>query len=397
MDTTQAGAGSAVLDEPGQASGASAEGSGAASGSKMGVYQAELKSQCSFSVPTKGGTWRGTEFNPVKASTLVAQEDTDEARVWILEDYLPEGGLVTLAAKPKVGKTTLAYELAVKVARGEPFLDRQTTQGGVLILALEEHPRDVKNRLKELQGSCDNIFVHGGRLEPTQYTFAAITQFAKDKGIKLILVDTLAMFWNLRDESDPAALTQAVKPLLSLARETGACVMMIHHFRKSEGAEGDEIRGSTALSASVDVALLLYKHTSEKQRRLCTIGRYKDTPRELIIELSDGGYTALGGTRDLKLIAERKALAASLSDTPDTLETLTERAGVSPKRAYGLIKELVSEGTAQAHGKGVKGDPYRYAAMPTNSLSSPPPSLGVERERALAVEAEKLSDKNAAA
>jgi hypothetical protein len=112
--------------------------------------------------------------------------------------------------------------------------------------------------------------------------------------------------------------------------------------------------------------------------------------------LSDEGYTALGGTRDLKLIAEKKALAASLSDTPETLETLTAKAGISPKRAYGLIKELVSDETAQRHAKGVKGDPYTYTAMPTNSLSSPPPPLGAERESALAIEAENLSVKNAA-
>src|SRR5207247_585884 len=129
-------------------------------------------------------------------------------------------------------------------------------------------PRDVKVRLRELQAKCDQLYVHSGSLKPALDTFSAIAQFAKDKEIKLIIVDTLAMFWNLKDESDPAALTQAVKPLLQLARETGACVVMIHHFRKSEGTEGDEVRGSTALVASVDVALLLRRHTSEKQRKL---------------------------------------------------------------------------------------------------------------------------------
>jgi predicted ATP-dependent serine protease len=341
----------------------------------------DSKTQCSFPVPTREGTWKGTEFHPISATTFLEQEGDEEEGEWVLEDYLPKGGLVTLAAKPKVGKTTLAYELAVRVAGGELFLNRQTTQGGVLILALEEHPRDVRDRLRELQATCDNLHIHSGRLEPRPSTFEAIAQFVRDKQIILIIVDTLAMFWRLKDENDPAALTQAVKPLLELARETDACVVLIHHFRKSEGAEGDEIRGSTALLASVDVALLLYRHSSENQRRLSATGRYRNTPRELIIELSDGGYTAIGETRDLKLIAEKERLKSSLSGTPEALDGLTEKAGIPPKRAYVLIKELVAEGFAESHGRGVKGDPYKYCVKSVQFLSSPTPSIGTEMER----------------
>jgi len=56
---------------------------------------------------------------------------------WLVDGLLPAGGISALAARPKVGKSTLARELAVCVARGEPLLGRATTQGGVFILDLE--------------------------------------------------------------------------------------------------------------------------------------------------------------------------------------------------------------------------------------------------------------------
>jgi hypothetical protein len=55
-------------------------------------------------------------------------------------------------------------------------------------------------------------------------------------------------------------MTKAVKPLLQLARDSGACVLLIHHARKSEGQYGDEIRGSGALFALVDVAIVMKRH-----------------------------------------------------------------------------------------------------------------------------------------
>ena len=346
----------------------------------------ETMDKYAFSVPSKGGTLKERELCPISAVDFLAQ-DWGEEIDWVWEDYLPVGGLVMLAAKPKVGKSTLAYDLAVKVAQGEPFLGRQTTRGGVLILALEEHPRDVRLRLKALGAECDNLYIHAGRLKTSSAVFGSIEQFAKEHDINLILVDTLAMFWRIVDENDPAALTRAVQPLLDLARETGACVLLIHHFRKSEGTEGDEVRGTSALLASLDVALLLYRHTSEKQRRLRAIGRYADTPPELIIALEDAEYTVIGKPSELNAPAERERLLAALSATPEDLETLSRKATVPLKKAYRHMQALVSDGKAQQHGKGVKGNPSRYSVPLENALSSSPPPVGEEGESELDVSA----------
>ena len=108
----------------------------------------------------------------------------------------------------------------------------------------------------------------------------------------MVIIDTLATFWKVKDENDAGAMTQAVIPLLNLARESGACVLLIHHSRKSEGAYGDEIRGSSALFALVDIAVIMKQHEVETQRKLIAMSRYPETPSELLVELRETGYVS---------------------------------------------------------------------------------------------------------
>jgi RecA-family ATPase len=91
----------------------------------------------------------------------------------------------------------------------------------------------------------------------TPTVLASILSFLKEHDVKLVLADTLAAFWRIENENDAAEMTKVVKPLLQLARESGACVLLNYHARKSEGSYGDEIRGSGALFALVDVAILM--------------------------------------------------------------------------------------------------------------------------------------------
>jgi RecA-family ATPase len=45
---------------------------------------------------------------------------------WIAKDFLAEGTTL-LSARPKAGKSLLALQLAIAVAKGEPFLGRYQT------------------------------------------------------------------------------------------------------------------------------------------------------------------------------------------------------------------------------------------------------------------------------
>ena len=327
-----------------------------------------------FMSPLKNGPLHESNFTPLTAGDFLDMNQEEEAIEWVLDEYLPAGGLALLAGKPKEGKTTLTYELAVRVAKGHPFLNRSTSGGGVLILGLEEHPRDMRLRLRSLGAEAlSNLYVYSGQLAPTPNTLERITRFTMEQNIKLILVDTLAAFWSVRDENDAAEVTKAMKPLLRLARETGACVLLIHHARKSEGSYGDEIRGSGALFASVDVALILKRHEVQTQRILRASSRYPETPDELVLELRETGYSALGDPANLNKQARLEKIKTALTETSETPETISHRAGIGLRDTFRLLKALAERGEINQDGKGRKGSPFRYRR---NSIHTAPPVLG---------------------
>jgi 5S rRNA maturation endonuclease (ribonuclease M5) len=324
----------------------------------------------------KTGPPHESNFSPLHVTDFLDVQQEEDKIEWVLEDYLPEGGLVLIAGKPKEGKTTLTYELAVKVARGLPFLNRATQPVGVLILGLEEHPRDMRLRLRSLgaDDTLTNLFVFSGSLSPTPDTFEQLKRFILDKSIRLVVVDTLGVFWNVRDENDAAEVQRAIKPFLTLARESGACVLLIHHARKSEGQHGDEIRGSGALFAAVDVALILKRHEVQTQRKLNANSRYPETPTDMILDLTDAGYVLLGDPAQLNRQAKREKMKAALTTNSETAKVLAQRAGVSLRDAQRLLDDLAEHDTeVERKGKGRKGDPYHYRK---HSIHATPPVLG---------------------
>jgi AAA domain-containing protein len=193
--------------------------------------------------------------------------------------------------------------------------------------------------------------------------------------VKLILVDTLSAFWRIENENDAAEMTKVMKPLLQLARESGACVLLNHHARKSEGSYGDEIRGSGALFALVDVAIMMKRYEVQTQRLLQFQSRYPETPSELVVELRESGYVALGDPASVSKTARLAKLTATLSDQWEETEVIAKRATLSQRECYRLLNLLVGEGKALRDGKGKKGSPYRFKQ---NAIHAGGQSIGHE-------------------
>lgn len=299
----------------------------------------------------------------ITAASLLETEDVDSGIDWLLYGMIALGWLIGLIAKPKTGKTTWIYELAVKVAIGLPFLGRATKKCGVLILALEEHQRDVRRRLRSLGAeNLDNLHLVIGSLNADDITFAQLKRTVEERSIGLIVVDTLNSFWAVQDENDAAQVTRAIKPLLNLARSTNAAIVAIHHARKSEGEFGDEIRGSGALFSLFDAAFILKRHETDTQRRLTAISRSTEPLPELILELRDHGYESLGDPSSAGRQARLNKLATALTPDPQTAKELAVKAGVPLRSAHDLIDDLVRSGRAARSGSGRKGDPFTFVA-----------------------------------
>jgi hypothetical protein len=288
--------------------------------------------------------------------------EPEEKVSWLLADKLPAGGISILSAKPKVGKSTLARCLALAVARGEPFLGSQTTQGAVIYLALEEKRSEVRRHFADLGATGE---------EPINIHCAAAPKDAMPELCKLVaelkpalvIIDPLFKFVRVADEKAYAETCQAIEPLLTLARETGAHVMLVHHSGKAERADAtDAILGSTAIFGGVDAALILKR--TDRYRTLQSSQRYGSDWPETVLEFDAGSRSLSLGAE--KAQADVQTLAGAILEylksvgesktEPEIGESVEGKTGPKRKALRGLVEggKIVREGT------GNRGDAFRY-------------------------------------
>lgn len=105
---------------------------------------------------------RATEVDSLTMGLTHARDlltEVEEETDWLIEGLLPSGGFSVITAKPKVGKSTLVKQMALNIAKGEPFLDRWCMQGPVIYLALEDKRSEIRKHLKAMGMTGDDPFL----------------------------------------------------------------------------------------------------------------------------------------------------------------------------------------------------------------------------------------------
>jgi len=301
-------------------------------------------------------------FKPQHISELL--EEVPEEMEWLWDRMLPTGSLDVLAAYMKVGKSTLAYDLALSVARGQPFLGFPTKQGGVLILALEEKREHAVKRLRDYGVTGDEpIWIVGVPLCPPPSLYKELRTFIQDNEIVLVVIDSLARFAMLKDEDDNSEVTMFMAPLLELARETDAVVFLVHHERKSGGEAGRNIRGAGAILATADVALTLSKIEggNSDARTLEVLGRFQEyAPGKIRLGYEDGRYVSQGLEEDQSFAARKTMVLGKVGEGPMDVNEIANATGLSPRLVRPVVQALWQEGKLEREGEGKRNNPYKY-------------------------------------
>ncbi len=320
--------------------------------------------QDSFLAP-RGELEKERQLQPITLAAFLAEHI--EPITWVVDKYIPEGGLVLLASYPKVGKTTLAYALIIAVAKGQRFMGYQTRKGTVLLLAIEEHRRDIKRRLLRFGAwGNDPILVHPAPLDHDPRVFSDLAMLIREHQIQLVVLDTLGSFWQIADENDNALVQRRIRPFLDLAHTTNCAVLLIHHSRKVKGEGGREIRGGSALLGAVDQALLLdYRQGgSRTQPGLRAFCPFDNTPPELVLDLAANTYTALGTVDDVGLDAVIEKVVASLSPEGQAITKIAKTTGLHVRQVRRALDALTERARVERAGAGRKGSPYTYRQPP---------------------------------
>jgi putative DNA primase/helicase len=288
--------------------------------------------------------------------------EPDEPVSWLLDGILPSGGLSLLAAKPKVGKSTLARCLALAVARGEEFLGRTVLRGPVIYLALEEKRSEIRKHFADL-GADGTEPIHIHCAAAPQNALPELLEAVKRKKPVLVIIDPVLRMARVRDANDYAQVSNALEPLMSLAREFRTHVLLVYHLGKGERPEAtDAILGSTAFFAAVDTPLILKR--TEHYRTLQSRQRYGDDLPETVLNFDPERRSVFLGPEKAEAEAQRvsEAILEYLAgcDEPKTEPEINANVEGRNATKRGAIRKLFSDQKINRSGSGKKGDPYSY-------------------------------------
>jgi len=208
---------------------------------------------------------------------------------FLVEGLFPRGGVGITIAEPAAGKTSLMTKLGFHVAMGLDFLGRETQQGTVAYVALEDRlpmlrrrfeftreriikalqdahasPEEIDRRIDALKKNFHFVAGAGTEIHLVSMVMGVITQMpdtaaliaALPRPLELLILDPYARLHGC-DENTTALGTAMVTAFERIAREVNCAVMISHHVSKStaENRQDDQFsgRGSTAVPAAARV------------------------------------------------------------------------------------------------------------------------------------------------
>jgi hypothetical protein len=283
-------------------------------------------------------------------------KEPEEKVSYIWDRTMPRGGFSICAAKPKVGKSTLARNLAVAVSRGEEFFGRPTDK--VIYLCLEEKRAEVAAHFRRTGAVEEDILIHTGRTPAD--ALEALEAAIEEHQPVLVIIDPLSRFVRVTDFNSYGEVTRGLEPLIDLARSSGCHILAVHHNGKGERDAGDALLGSTGFFGAVDTLLTMKRRG--QARTVETVQRYGEDIPETVVHLdSETGLVTPRGNVQTLLLEERKsAVLEALGDESLTEGDIKARVGGNQALIPKTVRALVEDGLLQRIGAGKKGDPYRY-------------------------------------
>lgn len=200
-----------------------------------------------------------------------------------VEGLLDEGSSVVLFGESNGGKTFFVTDLALHVASGLTWRERDVTQGGVVYCALEgstgfynriaawKEARSAGNiPFAAIPSSIDLLHPEADTGRLIAAVEAAQARF--EMPVKLIVVDTLSRAMAGGDENASEDMGALVRNMDRIRAETGACVLFVHHSGKdsSKGARGHSILRA-AIETEIEVAPV-----ENSKMRLATVKKQRE-------------------------------------------------------------------------------------------------------------------------
>lgn len=189
---------------------------------------------------------------------------------FIVDKLMKSNGIYCLVARPKVGKSMLALQLAYKVATGTSFLGFEVNPSPVLYISTEMDFSQIFSRMEimNLKFNDNNFFFIEQNPNERKLNMMDLeidlSKFSNEKNGRLVIVDMFSGIdlnngYNLNDYQD---MGQYVLPKFrEMSRKYNLTFLLIHHLNKNNTS-----LGSTAIEGSVDGIITLKQDSNLKDK-----------------------------------------------------------------------------------------------------------------------------------
>lgn len=313
------------------------------------------------------------------AAEIMQETENDSQHKFLVEALVPCAVKMAISGKIKVGKTTFGLEIVRHVVRGVAWNGRVVQQAPVLYLT-EQARASFKEELEAAGFGKDDVDLHVvHRPEVVHLGWpdiaAKAVALARDRGCKLVVIDTFNTWANVKDPFSPAAALE-MNPLECLQND-GITVLFVFQSRKAECDIEDSIGGSYAFGGAVDLLLRMKKATGNQPnvRVVETMGRYPEVLSFTMRWVAER-YEVVGDAHAVASAAVRQVLAA-LPELPSpglTLEQIME----GSKASRGTVRRAIEQNaTVVRSGAGTKTAPFIYNRSELGDSDQQPPETGL--------------------
>lgn len=294
--------------------------------------------------------------------------------VWLIENRIPAGIPMLLAAVGGLGKSFLALDLALKIAGGGAQWDdeAQFALGGqiknfgkVVFLTAEDSSASVHRRLDAISTATlreranENLIIvplpdAGGAFPWIVEDATGIHESAGYVDVReqiiamgdvaLIIIDPLQAFVHADITANPAAAQFWWSQMSELCAITGAVVLVAHHMRK-DGAftiktaadARQAIRGTTALVDGARLVYGLWTVGDEEDQEICRLLNLEHSQGNIV----RGAVLKANDYADMSLSTFKRTDSGLLTDCTAQVEDLLGAAAkLNPEQQKTILREV---------------------------------------------------------
>lgn len=193
--------------------------------------------------------------------TISEMRNSFTKKDFIVDNLMKSKGLYCLVARPKVGKSLLALQLANSIATGQPFLGFRTIPSPVLYISTEMDYTQIMSRIDKMQLQFDDSNFALIEQSPNERKLNLMDlqldfqTFATDYNGRFVIIDMFSGIdmnngYDLNNYQD---MGQYVIPKFrEICKKYNFTILLVHHLNKNNTS-----LGSTAIDGSVDGKITL--------------------------------------------------------------------------------------------------------------------------------------------